>query len=159
MSSIIHALSIAEGNVHLLICGVGPMEHNLKEQAKSEGVDDRCHFLGFRTDVKVLYKVSDMFINASQREGLPRSTMEAMMAGLPCVVSKIRGNVDLIEDNKGGCLFSPKDYEELAEKMSILATNLELRKLYSDYNLEKIKQYDIEVIDQQMLNIYREVCK
>ena len=148
VSSIIHALSIAEGNVHLLICGVGPMEHNLKEQAKSEGVDDRCHFLGFRTDVKV-----------SQREGLPRSTMEAMMAGLPCVVSKIRGNVDLIEDNKGGCLFSPKDYEELAEKMSILATNLELRKLYSDYNLEKIKQYDIEVIDQQMLNIYREVCK
>lgn len=159
VSTIIRALSIAEGNIHLLICGVGPLEQKLKEQAKAERVENRCHFLGFRTDVKVLYKVSDMFINASQREGLPRSTMEAMMAGLPCVVSRIRGNIDLIEDNKGGCLFSPKDYEEMAEKISILASKPELRKQYSEYNLERIKQYDIEVVNRQILGIYREVCK
>lgn len=35
-------------------------------------------------------------------EGLPRSVMEAMASGLACVVSNIRGNVDLIEDGKGG---------------------------------------------------------
>lgn len=157
VETIIRALSLAEGNIHLLICGFGPLESKLKEMANKCGVQERCHFLGFRTDVKELYKVSDMFVFASQREGLPRSTMEAMLAGLPCVVSDIRGNVDLIDNNKGGILFPPKDYGSLADAMTIMAENPELRKQYGMYNKERVKQFDIEVVKQQMLEIYKEV--
>ena len=98
-----------------------------------------------------------MFIFASQREGLPRSTMEAMLAGLPCVVSKIRGNVDLIDEGKGGLFFAPKDYKRLAEEINLLAGNEQLREEYGRYNQERIKQYDIEVVKRQMLEIYKEL--
>ena len=98
-----------------------------------------------------------MFIFASQREGLPRSTMEAMLAGLPCVVSRIRGNVDLIDESKGGLFFSPKDYKRLAEEINMLAGDERLRKEYGRYNQERIQQYDIEVVKKQMLEIYKEI--
>jgi len=157
VETIVRALPLTSDNVHLLICGFGPLEQKLKQLAEDGKVSDRCHFLGFRTDVKELYKASDMFIFASQREGLPRSTMEAMLAGLPCVVSKIRGNVDLIDEGKGGLFFFPKDYNKLAEEINMLAGDERLREEYGRYNQERIKQYDIEVVKQQMLDIYKKL--
>ena len=157
VETIIRALPLADSNIHIIICGFGPLERTLKKLAKDLGVDERCHFLGFRTDVKELYLASDIFIFASQREGLPRSTMEAMLAGLPCVVSRIRGNVDLIDEHKGGTLFPPKDFDSLAKELSILADNPSMRAKYGAHNKERIKEYDIEVVNQQMLDIYQEV--
>ena len=157
VETVIKALSLTRDNIHLLICGMGPLEGELKALTKERGVEDRCHFLGYRTDVKELYIISDLFLFASQREGLPRSTMEAMLAGLPCVVSNIRGNVDLIDNRKGGLLFSPKDFVSLAKAMSLMAESPVLRKQYGMYNKERVKQFDIEVVKQQMLDIYKKV--
>ena len=157
VETVIKALPLTMDNIHLLICGMGPLEGRLKALAKESGIENRCHFLGYRTDVKELYMISDMFLFASQREGLPRSTMEAMLAGLPCVVSNIRGNVDLIDDRKGGILFPPKNFESLAKATTIMVNDPELRKQYGEYNKEKIKQFDIEIVKQQMLEIYKEV--
>ena len=157
VETIIRALGLTKDNIHIIICGIGPKESDLKQIAKKCQVEDRCHFLGFRTDVKELYKISNMFLFASQREGLPRSTMEAMLAGLPCIVSKIRGNVDLINEGKGGRLISPKDYESFAKSMTEIAEKPELQKLYGEYNKERIKQFDVEVVKQQMLEIYKEM--
>ena len=41
--------------------------------------------------------------------------MEAMASGLPCIVSNIRGNVDLVKDHVNGILCDPKDVEAFAE--------------------------------------------
>ena len=56
----------------------------------------KLHLLGYRTDISELYNSADIFVFPSIREGLSVSLMEAMASGLPCIVSKIRGNVDLI---------------------------------------------------------------
>lgn len=157
VGTIIMALPDTPSNVHILICGFGPNEQLLKQQAIKLGVSERCHFLGFRTDVKELLLVSDVFLFASKREGLPRSTMEAMLASLPCVVSKIRGNVDLIEDGKGGFLVSPTDARKFAEAINELASKPEERKQYGDYNRERINSFDIKIVEQQMLDIYKSV--
>jgi glycosyltransferase involved in cell wall biosynthesis len=157
VETIIRSLPLSEANIHILICGFGPLEDELKKLAKDLGVDNRCQFLGFRTDVMELYLASDIFVFASQREGLPRSTMEAMLAGLPCVVSRIRGNIDLIDENKGGNFFLPKDYKSLAKELTMLATDSSLRVKYGAYNKERIKDYDIEVVKKQMLEIYKNI--
>lgn len=77
-------------------------------------MSERVKLLGYRTDVSELYAVSDAFIFPSFREGLSVSLMEAMVSGLPVVVSKIRGNTDLIDDN-GGLLFNPHSVTECRE--------------------------------------------
>lgn len=155
--TLIKALPNTAPSVHYIICGFGPKEKELKALAKELSVVDRCHFLGYRSDVKELYLASDVFLFASKREGLPRSTMEAMLAGLPCVVSKIRGNVDLIDDNEGGILVPPMEDLLFAESINTLVNNPALCKQYGAYNQERIKQFDIEVVKQQMLEIYKEV--
>lgn len=157
VGTIINALPDTPRNVHVLICGFGPNEHLLKQQTVKLGVSDRCHFLGFRTDVKELLLMSDVFLFASKREGLPRSTMEAMLAGLPCVVSRIRGNVDLIIDGEGGCLVSPLDDKGFAEAITRLKLDEDLRKRFGAFNQERIKFFDIEKVKQQMLEIYKAV--
>lgn len=159
VGTVVRALAKTATNIHVLICGVGPMEASLKSLAKRLHVENRCHFLGYRSDIKEIYLVVDMFISASQREGLPRSIMEAMLAGLPCIVSNIRGNVDLIDENEGGKLIIPKDYNSYAEAMTLLALDSYRGHQYGAYNKEKIKQFSLEEVEKQIRNVYNEICK
>ena len=144
-------------NLHYFICGKGAGLEELQNLAKAEGVEEQIHFLGFRTDVKDLLQAADVFLFTTRQEGLPRSMMEAMASGLPCVASKIRGNVDLIEDGIGGYLAKPDDVDGFAKGISALADDKELRARISANNLEKIKEFDVSVVEKEMQDIYEEV--
>lgn len=121
------------------------------------GLRQQVHFLGNRTDMYSIYKMSDVFVMMSYREGLSRSIMEAMVSGLPCVVSKIRGNVDLIDEMRGGYLVPPNDDAELARRLKDLYENWELCMQMGHYNLNRVKRYDITNITALLEKIYREV--
>ena len=154
---IIQALSkLKNNNIHYIICGVGPKYSELKKIVSDSNLDDFVHFLGYRNDIKELYKACDIFVMPSFREGLSRSMMEAMACGLPCIASKIRGNVDLIKKGKGGYLLSPEDVNDFAQSMMALSNNELLRKQMGGYNLDVIKKYDIEVVKKEIEEIYRE---
>jgi len=156
-AAIISALQNTSDNCHILICGEGPLKQDLITLTKEKGIDTRCHFLGFRKDIKDLLYVSDAFIMASKREGLPRSTMEAMAAGLPCIVSDIRGNRDLIDEDKGGFLIKPMDILGYSNAINKLKDNIELKIAMSEYNRGKIKEFDINIVEQRLLKIYKEL--
>lgn len=141
--------------LHYIICGKGEELNNLKQMAVSLGVTKQVHFLGFRTDIKELLAASDLFVLTSLQEGLPRSTMEAMASGLPCIASKIRGNVDLIENGKGGFLCNPYDANQFAQ--AIQACSIETRKRFSESNLITIKKFDVDSVITEMKRIYEEV--
>lgn len=144
-------------NVYYILCGVGEKESELKEQANKAGLFENIRFLGYRNDVKELYEAADCFVMPSFREGLSRSIMEAMASGLPCVVSKIRGNTDLITDNKGGFLCEPSNSEEFAEAINFLCKNKPLCSEMSQFNKTKIRDFDTSVSVKAMRSIYAEV--
>lgn len=144
-------------NIHYILCGVGPLEQQLKDQAKKLNIADRVHFLGYRTDIKELFATADAFVMSSFREGLSRSIMEAMASGLPCIVSKIRGNVDLIVEGEGGYLCSPINSDEFAKTIDNFSVNSEKWQKMSDFNLEYVKKFDISVVEKEIENIYKEV--
>lgn len=152
---VIKALSKLKNNkIHYLICGLGYKKNYLFNLAKKNNIEKNIHFLGYRTDVPQLLKSCDIFIMMSYREGLSRSLMEAMAAGLPCIVSKIRGNVDLIENGKGGYLVDPNDFNMLTNRINLLAENASIRTDMRNYNLESVKNYDVKNIKLMMKNIY-----
>ena len=113
--------------------------------------------MGYRNDVKELYKAADCFVMPSFREGLSRSIMEAMASGLTCVVSKIRGNIDLITDNKGGFLCAPDDISGFSEAISKLSGDCSMCERMSESNLKRIKEFDTSVVEKAMRSIYVEV--
>ena len=154
--TMIKAIAKTPKSVHLALCGCGPMEKYLKDLCQSLFVEDRVHFLGFRRDISELYKASDMLLMTSKREGLPRTTMEAMCAGIPCLCSNIRGNTDLIDEGKGGYLVSPLDADAFAKAISDLIEKPQLRKDMGAYNREKIKAFDISVVKSKLVELFRQ---
>ena len=77
-------------DVYYVIYGHGPLMDVHKELAKELGVGDRVVLTGYRTDVADFYKMADIFLFPSFREGLPVSVMEAMACGLPIIATNIR---------------------------------------------------------------------
>lgn len=145
---------IENASVYYLICGYGIKENYLKNLCSSLNLTERVKFLGYRSDIYQLLKISDIFAFPSTQEGLPVALMEAMSAGLPCVVSKIRGNTDLIDDNR--FVFDCNDIESFADAITVLSENNELRKKLGEENSVKIKNFDIGIISSQMKEIYQE---
>ncbi|MDD6312205.1 MAG: glycosyltransferase family 4 protein [Firmicutes bacterium] len=154
--TIIEALGkLKTPSVHFILCGVGSCKDELSALAEHYGISDRVHFLGYRSDIPTLLKSADAFVMSTLREGLPRSIMEAMSAGLPCVVSDIRGNNDLIDHN-GGFLCGPCDSSSFAEAINTLSVNPEMCTRMGEYNREKVKNYDTEIVCRMMNDIYIE---
>ncbi|MCC8136719.1 MAG: glycosyltransferase [Clostridiales bacterium] len=111
---LIHAFSnIKTINWKLCICGTGELEDYLSDKIKKYNLADKVKLLGYRDDIDKLLLAADVFVFPSLQEGLPVSVMEAMASRLPCLVSRIRGNTDLIDESKGGELFAPKNIDEI----------------------------------------------
>ncbi len=140
--------------VHYIACGVGPEEQNLRQLAKKLGVENNFHLLGYRTDVAELMAVSDAFVMMSFREGLPRSIMEAMDMGMPCIGSDTRGIRDLIDVEKGGYICNPKKPNEFAVAIQKLKSSPELCAEMGAYNKKKVKPYSCDVVKEELLDIY-----
>lgn len=133
------------------ICGKGSLDKELKELAHNNCVN--LVLEGFQTNIKEFLDKADIFIFPSLREGLPKSVMEAMACGLPCIVSNVRGNRDLIDNGKGGFVVENNENDYL-EAINKLKNDPMLRKQMGEYNINKIKNYSIDSILEQMEKIY-----
>lgn len=150
---VVRAISkLKNPNIHYFIAGKGDKEQYLDELAKE--LDVNLHLLGYRTDIIELLNTADIFAFPSFREGLSVALMEAMAAGLPCVVSRIRGNVDLIEDDVNGELCDADDTDAFAISLNKLIEHKELRKQMCVVNQNKVEQNDSVQIIMKMSKIY-----
>ena len=68
--------------------GDGELLEPTKALARELGLtDEQVKFIGFRKDMKNLYKGADLYVNSSQHEALSFLIVEAMAAGLPAVIT------------------------------------------------------------------------
>ena len=143
---------IIEALTHLndcyyVICGRGPLLNEYLQLAETLGVKDRLIMTGYRNDVELFYKMADIFVFPSFREGLPIAVLEAMAAGLPIVASNIRGNRDLITNGENGFLVpkpnSREGFVDAIRKAKDLTINKEL-----------ISKYDIRNVLNLINDIY-----
>ena len=150
---VIRALSkISDEKVKYLIVGFGEEEERLKRIVMDLQLNERVVFAGYRGDVKELLHAVDAFAFPSLQEGLPVALMEAMAAGLPVVASRIRGNVDLIEDGKGGFLYNSDDIDGFAQGMQRVYTN-DISNMRNT-NINTMKGFDTNIVNMKMTELY-----
>lgn len=140
-------------HIHYLLCGRGEQWNPLEEAAEDLGLSGHVHFLGYRTDVWSLYGACDLFAFMTYREGLPVSLMEAMAAGMAIVCTRVRGNVDLIEDGVSG-VFVENDPQALEKQILALYWDPEKRSDLGAGAMEGVKPFGEETVHKKMREIY-----
>lgn len=139
----------------LLVVGEGPEREALEALATSLGIGQRIRFLGKRDDVPALLRISDIFLQCSETEGLSMSIIEALHAGLPCIVSRVGGNPELVKDGENGTLFQTGDIPSLRLALESLITDPRRRAQMGARSRETALEYTVDSAAQRYCVLYR----
>jgi glycosyltransferase involved in cell wall biosynthesis len=122
------AVRAAEPRVRFL--AIGPLDADKLDAlsvADIEAARGDVIFAGWRDDVADVMAISDVFVLASWREGMPRSAIEAAASGLPSVLTDIRGCREVVRDGIEGRLVPPKAPARLAAAIIELVQDRDAR--------------------------------
>jgi glycogen(starch) synthase len=150
---------IKDPSARVLLVGDGPKRKALEREAERLGVDDRLRFVGFiaHDRLPAVLAHADLLVLPSLYEELGTVLLEAMQAGLPIVASKTGGIPDVIEDGVNGLLVPPGDPEALARAIDRILSDRDLARRLSEGAHQRGKDYDWEVLAEQVLAVYRGV--
>jgi len=93
-----------------------------------------------RSMMRTIYSEADILVLPSIDEGMSNVVLEAMASGMPVVVTRIRGNVDLVEDGVNGLLFEPGDVNALKSLLEKVLDE-KLRHKMGEKARKKAEQY------------------
>ena len=87
----------------LTIVGSGWQKTELKELARTMGIDRQVQFLGRipNDELPLIMHESDLFVLPSLSEATPRAIMEAMAMELPVVATRVGGIPEMVDDGRG----------------------------------------------------------
>ena len=106
-----------------LVLGDGPSRAALERQARALGIEAQTRFLAFRPDRLGFLKRFDVMVLPSYREGTPRALMEALVAGVPCIGTRIPGIGELLVDGVTGLTVPPGDPARLAAAIACIRSD------------------------------------
>ena len=131
-------------NVEFLIVGDGPRRAELRGLAHDLGIDGHVHFLGVRSDLPDLLRTLDVLVLASYEAGgghaetLPLVLLEAGATALPVVATRVGAVEDIVVDERTGFLVPPRDWQALAERITRLLDDPDLRREMGTIARERI---------------------
>ena len=103
----------------LAILGSGPLEAETRRLVAELGLDDAVTLPG-RTDIRDWLERADVFVHTSRWEGFGIVLLEAMLAGLPVVATRVSAVPEVVADGETGLLVEPGDDAALAEALGAL---------------------------------------
>ncbi len=135
------ALLRARGNAFILcLIGDGEERAKLEKIAQEKNLQNVVHMPGFIPDAATLLPAFDIFTLTSLKEGLPTVLLEAGIAGVPVVGSRIPGIAEIVEDGRDGFLIEPRQSEALASALERLMHNQSLREKQGAALREKVSR-------------------
>jgi glycosyltransferase involved in cell wall biosynthesis len=141
-------------NLEVWLIGGGECLEKLKELSRQLGIEDRVIFRGKQNKVSDFLSGMDIFISSSDYEGLPTVVLEAMMNGIPCIVTDIPGTSDIVEE-KNVVLVPARDYQALSRAIIQVLNTPSLREILAINAMETVKKFSIENISREYARLYR----
>ncbi|NIK11821.1 glycosyltransferase [Alkalibacillus almallahensis] len=145
-----------KANVRLLLLGEGPLENDLKILTQHLNIEEKVNFLGFQKNPYPFFRVSDVFVLSSEREGFGHVLAEALTAGLPIVSTNAEPGVSEVLDNGNyGILVNVGDENDLADGMNkALNLNDESLKSLSENGKLRSKEFEAVKIVKQYETVF-----
>ncbi|MGX7871600.1 glycosyltransferase [Mesorhizobium sp. ORM6] len=141
---------------------VGPRESEGPFAVNKSDIDRHAPHviaLGPRRDVPALLGMADLFAFPTQyREGIPRVLLEAGLAGLPIVASRMPGCNDVVEDGWNGYLVAPRDVNGLASRIIDILSDRARAKIMGGRSVEFVRErFGLSGVVDQYCDLYQGV--
>jgi len=129
--------------MHVFLWGTGEQEYceYLKSLAESLELSDCVMFRGYTSNMDDALLECDVVVVPSRAESFSLVTVEAMMAGIPVVVSRCGGPEEIVDDRIDGRIVSVGDHENLAEVLDELFANPDVAYEIAQKAVEKVKNH------------------
>lgn len=146
-------------SLKIVFAGCGEYLQECRALVMSLGLENFVEFVGYRKDIEKWYNIADVGISASLREGLPINIVEEMASGLPVICARIRGQIDVVTDQRNGYLYDTDNVDQFCAAVLKLYENRN-----SLLNIEKACREDAQLYSvadaiESMADIYTQVLE
>ncbi|PJL67523.1 hypothetical protein B9Y75_20610 [Stenotrophomonas maltophilia] len=106
-----------------------------------------------KTDVYAELKAADIYLSTARWEGLPVSIIEAMTSNTLVIASRCAGNVDVIDHERTGLLYSnPREAKEFIQ--SIINDSFDFNRIKRAANIEAKTRFSLTAFDKRLHELY-----
>ena len=143
---------------NLILVGQGPDRARLEARAGALGIAAHVQFAGAVADPAPLLRAGDAFVLPSVAEGMSNSLLEAMATALPCLASRIGGNIDLLDEERTGLLLPPDVAEAWSTALiGVLEDSNRARRLGTAARLRIEAEFALPVVVDRYVALYRKL--
>lgn len=149
---LLEAISLLRPNlptISAVVIGDGPEKYALEQKAKELGIIEQVHFVGHLDAVEQWLCKARVFVLCSDSEGVSQAMIQAMLCGLPVVVSHVGDLADVVVDGDNGFLVSERTPLGFAKHIGFLLGDPERRSTMSQAARETAEQYGIAASSQR----------
>lgn len=144
------------GNVSVFIIGDGEEKNNLEKMISDFGLQEKVFLLGRVENAAKFLKTFDIFTLTSRTEALPYALLEAGLAGLPVVASRVGGIPEIIENEKSGILVEVGNAAEITKSLKNLALEPQKRVSLGATLREKVeREFSLQKMISETEKFYR----
>lgn len=141
------------------VVGGGPELESLRRDVARDGLGDRIHLLGTRTDVPHLLSQADAYLLTSLYEGLPIALIEAAMAGLPLISTNVGSCDEVVRSGVNGMIVPSGDADAIVRAIERLIRDPGLRATMSTQSRVVAQDFSIDHSAEKHLQLYELVCR
>jgi glycosyltransferase involved in cell wall biosynthesis len=144
-----------ESNFEINLVGDGSLVGDYQRLVNSYNLDGEVKFLGYMKNIREVLLTADIFVSASHNEGLGLNIIEAMICGLPVVVTGVGGVPEIVDDKVNGFVVDHGDPEQLGEALLFMMKNSKLRREYGRKGREKVVgKFSMDRMIAQYISLY-----
>ncbi len=141
---------------HLAMVGDGPDRAAAERFVREKGIAHRVEFLGNVSPVEGVIGAGDVFLLPSEEEAFGLAALEAMVCGVPVVVSNAGGLPELVADGEGGFVFPIGDTKAMADCIvGLLSDPAELARQKELARARAIREFSTDLIVDRYEALYR----
>jgi glycosyltransferase involved in cell wall biosynthesis len=117
----------------LVMVGEGPMTETLRRRSAKLGLQNRVHWLGWRSDLPAILAAADVLIAPSRWEGMSNVVLEAMVSGKPIVAQAAEGIFELL-GKQPLQVAALNDWLGFIDRIAVVASDVELQSRLGEGN-------------------------
>jgi glycosyltransferase involved in cell wall biosynthesis len=145
---------------HVVIAGDGALRRALEAEARSLGIGERVHFLGWREDTPHILAALDVLLMPSLWEGFGLVMLEAMAQAVPIIGSAVSAIPEVVVDGETGLLVPPRDAEALALALAQLLGDEAGRRHMGLMGQDRVEtRFSVEQMVTATLGVYERAGK